>query len=491
MNYRLLAKLLGLLLWLLSGTMAACLAYASWLPQTNPNQTSIRAFTLSIAITAVAGSILLLLGRGSGREILRKEAIAVVGLGWLICATFGALPYIFGQPSLGPVQAFFESMSGFTTTGATVIPDLTHYPRAILLWRSLTQWLGGLGILVLFVALLASLGVGSKALFQHESSAKTGTGGVQARIQNLAMRLWQIYTALTILCTLGLIAMGMDPYESLCHAFTAISTGGFSPRNESIAAYNHLGIELWLTLFMILGGISFMLYAWLLQKKWTRWKAEEETKIYLYILLAASLTIALDLILVGQKHSIGQAIRAAVFQVVSVMTTTGFATENFDQWPAQSRFLLLVLMTVGGCAGSTAGGIKVSRWILFFKTVKHEILRAFRPNQVFSLRLNGSIVDEPLKMQAAFFIALAGVSVAFGTISISLFEYALDIDSCLSAVMACIFNIGPGLGAVGPTQNFAFLDGSSLIILRMLMLLVRLEFFAVLVLFAPSLWRKY
>jgi len=283
----------------------------------------------------------------------------------------------------------------------------------------------------------------------------------------------------------------MSFYEAVCHTMTAISTGGFSPRNESIAAYHHLGIELWLTLFMILGGISFMLYAWLLRRRWDRWAVEDEAKVYLLILVIATAVITLDLVVVEGSHAVGSAARESLFQVTSIMTTTGFATADFDQWPPLARWLLLLLMAIGGCAGSTAGGIKVSRWILFFKIVRQEVTQAFRPNQVFSLRLNGSVVDDTLKIQTVFFIALAGVTVSLGTALVSLLEPAMDIDSCLSAVTASIFNIGPGLGAVGPTRNFAHLSGGTMVFLSLLMLFGRLEFFAVLVLFVPSLWRKY
>lgn len=490
MNYRLLSKLLGLLLLLLSATMLVCLGDAFIQDKRELGIDAVESFLLSIAITAGAGITLRLLGRNSGKEILRKEAIAIVGLGWLVCAAFGALPYMFAEPSLGPIEAFFESMSGFTTTGATVIADLDQFPRSILLWRSLTQWLGGLGILVLFVALLASVGVGSKALFQHESSAKTG-GGVQARIQDVAARLWQIYLGLSVICCLGLMVLGMNFYEAVCHTMTALSTGGFSTRNTSVAAFDSVGIELWLSLFMILGGISFMLYAWFLRKRWDRWKTEEETKVYLWILLLVTLVIAADLVLVEKHHTIGFSLRESLFQVVSIMTTTGYATADFDGWPPLSRVLLLLVMMIGGCAGSTAGGIKVSRWILFHKIVKQQVVRAFRPNQVFSLRLNGTLVDEALNLQTVFFIALALVTVAGGTVLISLLEPTLDIESCLSSVLASLFNIGPGLGAVGPTQNFSHFNEGSLLFLSWLMLLGRLEFFALLVLFVPALWRRY
>jgi trk system potassium uptake protein TrkH len=382
-------------------------------------------------------------------------------------------------------------MSGFTTTGATVIAGLDGFPRAILLWRSLTQWLGGLGILVLFVALLSSLGVASKALFQHESSAKRGASAVQARMQDLAVRLWQIYVGLSIVCFLGLLWLGLDPFESVCHALTAISTGGFSLHDESIGAYDNAAVELWLVLFMVLGGMSFILYMRLLRREWARWKAEEEAKFYLGLMLVVTAVIAMDLVLVENKHTLSTAIRESLFHVVSIMTTTGYTTADYGGWPPLSQLMFLLLMAIGGCAGSTAGGIKISRWILFFKTVGYEITRAFRPNRVVSLRLNGGVVDESLRTQVAFFIALAGVTVALGTVAVSLFEPTLDIDSCLSAVVACLFNIGPGLGTVGPTQNFASMGGGALGILSLLMLLGRLEFFAVIVLFVPTLWKKY
>jgi trk system potassium uptake protein TrkH len=490
MNYRLLSKLLGLLLLLLSGTMFVCLAAAYLNQERGPGVDAVEAFLLSVIITAGAGALLRFLGRGSGKEILRKEAIAVVGLGWLVCATFGALPYCLCAPQLPPIAAFFESMSGFTTTGATVITQLSELPRSILLWRSLTQWLGGLGILVLFVALLASVGVGSKALFQHESSAKTG-GGVQARIQDVAARLWQIYVALSVICCVGLMLFGMSFFEAVCHTMTALSTGGFSTDDGSIAAFDNLGIELWLTLFMTLGGVSFMLYAWLLRRRWHRLRTEEEAKVYLVLLGMLTLIIAADLVLVERQHTIGSSLRESVFQVVSIMTTTGYVTADYDQWPPLSRVLLLLLMMIGGCAGSTAGGIKVSRWILFGKIVRQQVVRAFRPNQVFSLRLNGNLVDEALNLQTVFFISLAGVTVAGGTALVSLLEPHLGIESCLSSVLASLFNIGPGLGAVGPTQNFAHFHPGTQLFLSWLMLLGRLEFFAVLVLFVPALWRRY
>lgn len=490
MNYRLLSKVLGLLLLLLSATMVFCLAYAYWTEERRPGMDAVESFLLSIAITTLAAVALLFLGWRSGREILRKEAVAIVGLGWVVSAVFGALPYIFSDPNLGPVESLFESMSGFTTTGASVIQDLSLFPRSLLLWRSITQWLGGLGILVLFVALLTYLGVGSKALFGHESSAKSGEG-LQARIRDVAARLWLIYVGFSGICCVGLMLLGMSFYDALNHTLCTISTGGFSPHNKSIAAFDSVGIELWLILFMIIGGISFMSYAWLLQGKWDRWKKDEEHRLFLLILGIAAAIIAVDLFIAEDYATFGQSLRAAAFQVVSIMTTTGFVTENFDQWPAPSRIVLILLMAIGGCAGSTSGGIKVGRWLLFFRIVRLEVVAAFRPKQVIALHLNGALADDSLQKQTVFFVALAGMTVSLGTAVVALLEPGLDMVSSFSAVVATLFNIGPGLGAIGPVQNFAHLSGPTLLFLSLLMVLGRLEFFAILVLFVPALWKRY
>lgn len=490
MNFRLLSKVGGLLLLLLSVAMFICLDFAYFTAERGLGSSGVQPFGISTAITLIGGVILLLLGRKSGLVVLRKEGIAIVGLGWMMCGVFGALPYLFGQPRLGIAEAFFESISGFTTTGATVIVDLDQYPRSILLWRSLTQWLGGLGILVLFVALLSTLGVGSKALFRHESSGKSGEG-LQSSIHDVAARLWQIYVLLSALCCAGLYVLGMSFYDALTHTFAAISTGGFSPRNESVAAYGNVWIELWIVLFMACGGVNFMLYAWILRRRWERWAKEEETRFYLWTLGIITVVICLDIWYMGKYASIGAAFRVSLFQVVSIMTTTGFVTANFDTWPPFSKLLLVIIMFVGGCAGSTAGGIKVSRWLLFVKIIRAEIIAAFRPTQVISLHLNGNLVTDSLKSQTVFFVALAGFFVLAGSALMSFLEPTLSILSSVTAVVASLFNVGPGLEAVGPAHNYAELSPGTLVFLSFLMVLGRLEFFAVLVLFVPSLWRKY
>ncbi|MEX1117265.1 MAG: TrkH family potassium uptake protein [Terrimicrobiaceae bacterium] len=489
MNYRLLLKVLGLLVLLVGTAMLVCEVTLLLDERTRDLGTHDFALLKSFGVATLLGALLLLGGRGSGDQILRKEAIAIVGLGWLISTLVGALPFLFASPALSPAAAFFESASGFTTTGATTIPDLNLCSPQILLWRSTTQWLGGMGILVLFVALLSTLGVGSKSLLKHESSAQSGFG-FHTRIRQIAMRLWQIYTVLTVFCVLGLILLGMTPFDSVIHAFAAISTGGFSSRNESVAFYDSASIDAWLCVFMILGGMSFPLLAWLVRGGFKNVRKDEELRLFLAFLIVATAIITIDLA-VRREENLFRGLQIASFQVVSIMTTTGFCTADFDTWPTLSKALLVTLMFVGGCSGSTSGGIKVSRVAIFFKTTGQQLRNSFRPNQHIPIRMNGETLEEEQISKAMFFIALTAFVVAFVTLLITLLEPQLDLVSSFTAVVASLFNIGPGLGEVGASKNFAFFSPVSHLLLGMVMILGRLEFFGVLALFIPALWKRY
>lgn len=487
MNYPLVGRFLGLLLLLIAGAMAMCEIHA--LLFEGAGDTHDWALLKSFLLTGFAGAGLVWLGRGSGRDILRKEAIAIVGLGWLVCALAGALPYLLCSPGLDAASAFFESASGFTTTGATAIADLNAFPRAILLWRSTTQWLGGMGILVLFVALLSIVGTAGRHLMRHESTAQPGQS-VHARVRQTALRFWQIYLALTLLCVAGLMAFGMSLYDAVLHAFSAISTGGFSPRNGSVGEYQNALIEIWLIVFMLLGGTSFPLMAAWLAGRGDRVRHDEELRLYLVIAAAATAMVALDLVS-RQALGPGEALRHAAFQVVSIMTTTGFTSADFGQWPTLSMAILLVLMFVGGCSGSTAGGIKVSRVLVFFKAAGQQVVNSFRPIQHVPVRLSGEPLEQSAILRALFILALTAFCLALATLLITALEPSMDLLSVFSAVVASLFNVGPGLGQVGPSQNYAFLNPTSKILLAWLMVLGRLEFYGLLALCAPSLWRRY
>ncbi len=491
MNYAVVAKALGGILMILGAAMLACFGLG-WVEEWLADIEGAAAIGLLFGglLTFSVGVALRLFGRRGDALPLRKEAILIVGGGWILAGAFGAIPYLFGVMALNPLQAYFESISGFTTTGSTVIGDLSVYPRSLLVWRSLTQWLGGAGILVLFVALLYRSGTGSKSLFRQESSSREGDS-FQARTRVVAWTLWRLYLVLSLVCFVGLWVLGGDYYLALTHTMTTVSTGGFSPFNNSVSGFENPLIEWWIVIFMAFGGVSFMLMAFLLNRKWQRWVSDEETKVYLVLLLVATLVVSADLLWFIDGIGVPEALRSAAFQVVSIMTTTGFVTRDYDQWPAFAQVILVLLMFTGGCAGSTSGGIKVGRFVLLFKVTLQEIRKTIRPQQVFPLSLNGQTVSNSLVLQTLIFFALNGLLIAFGTLFISLMEPHMDAKDSFMSIVATLFNIGPGLGAVGAVQNFAHLDGSSLLVLSFYMLLGRLELFAILALLVPGLWRKY
>lgn len=493
MNFRIVAKILGLLVILVGLAMGVCWGYA-WIEHKRfglgDEDTALRALALSTAITCGFGAILFLAGRSCSNEVLRREAMVIVGLAWVLAGIFGALPFVFCSPGLDPVGAFFESVSGFTTTGSSVMTDIEAFPRPILVWRSVTQWLGGIGILVVFVAVLSFLGVGSRSLLAQESSLNLSEAGT-SRIRDLAMSLLRVYLVLTSTCAIGLFAFGMPVFDAICHSMTTIATGGFSPKNRSIAFYESPAIELWLSLYMFLSSIGFMFYVFLAHRKWSRVRSEEEGRYYLWLVLGLTLAITIDLVLVRKDGEYLRHLREAIFNVTSISSTTGFGVTDYDEWPLFSKLLLMLLMLIGGCAGSTAGGLKMTRIVLFFKITLREMVKSYRPNQVVRLRLNGVAPPDQVFVTTLFIITLGLGIAGFAVLIVAMLEPRLDLITVIGAVFATLWNVGPGFGEVGPTDNFAALSPVTLSILSFLMILGRLEFFALLVLFVPSLWRKY
>ena len=504
MNYRILAKFLGALLILTSVAMAACGVFAVLDPVAGESE-AVYSLFLSSSIVFLGGVLLMVCGIGKIDRVPRREGIAVVGLGWILCGMVGSLPYMLGEPRMEFADAFFESVSGFTTTGSTVMGtdptkgnDIESWPRGILMWRSVTQWLGGMGILVLFVALLSYLGMGSKSLFRNESSFQTGEA-YTARIRDTAMTLWKLYLCVTLICICGLIGLGLTPYNAISHAFTVVSTGGFSPHNQSIGYYSSWGngwmIELWLSFFMIICSISFLVWVVVLRKRWQRLRAEEEGRLFVLIFVAASLIIAWNLTEIGGEEPMDflTALRHSWFNVLSVFSTTGYSTVDYAAWPGDTLVLLAALMILGGCSGSTSGGVKVSRFIVLLKTARFEIVRAFRPSQVLRMHVNGNSLGESERLQTIVFLALFVFIFIASCFVVSLLEvtHGMDMISAFGSVIATIANIGPGFGSVGPAENFAHLLPVTKIFLSLLMILGRLELYAILVLFMPSLWKKY
>jgi len=493
MNFRVIAKILSFIALIMALSMGACAVFALVVandPDARPvEHSAVGALGISTLISFVVFLALFLSGLGSRNEVLRREAIVIVGLSWFQAAILGLFPYVLCDPGLDIIPAYFESASGITTTGSSVMNDIESFPLAVLLWRSVSQFLGGIGILVVFVSILSFIGAGSRSLMTQESSLNLTDSGA-ARVKDAASLLLKVYLILTVACGLGMYALGMPAFEAVCHAMTAVATGGFSPKNASLGHYDSVPIELWTASFMFLGSISFLLYVFLLRRNWDRIRAEEEARYYVVLLLCAIVAIALDLVLV-EKKPFWYSLEKTFFNVVSLSSTTGFAAGDYDEWPLFSRMLLMAIMTVGGCAGSTAGGIKMNRIILFKRIAVRELSRSFRPHQVMRIKLNGLRPDEHVFVTTSFFIALAFAIGGMASVLVALMQPELDFTSTVGCVFATLFNIGPGFAEVGPTDNFGFLKPGTLLLLSFLMVLGRLEFFAVLVLLVPALWRKY
>lgn len=444
------------------------------------------AFLLSALICALVGGGVFLPFRGA-KELTVREGFAVVTFGWTTFALFGALPYLFSGAIASPMDAVFETMSGFTTTGSTILTAIESLPPSLLFWRSLTQWLGGMGIIVLSLAILPMLGVGGMQLFKAEVPGPT-TDRLRPRIQDTAKMLWGVYFLLTLAETVLLMLGGMGFFDALCHSFTTLSTGGFSTRNASVAAFNSGYIDYVITLFMILAGINFALHFQVLRGRTRDFFRSEELRIYLGLILVATLVVMVFNALGGIYTGLVDSLRFSLFQVASIMTTTGFGTADFELWPVLAQYILVLLMFIGGCAGSTSGGIKVARILLLFKHAQVQVFRLIHPRAVRIVKLGRRPVDrEVLQAILGFFALFVGVFVC-GSLLVA--ASGLDLVSAAAAVIACLANIGPGLGSVGPLDNFAHVPDFGKLVLIVCMLMGRLELFTVLVLFFPSFWRR-
>lgn len=441
----------------------------------------------SALVSAAAGALLAWIGGREQARIGRREALVVVASSWFSASIFGGLPFVFGA-AMTPWDAFFESSSGFTTTGATILVDIEgRLTPPLHLWRMLTHWLGGLGIVVLFVALFPALGVGGKHLYRTESAGPQ-SDGLAPRIRETAFAMWKVYTTLTAVLVLLLLITGMGGLEALGHAFSTMGTGGFSTRNSSIAAYESLPIELILTLFMFLAGSNVALFHEAFRRGPAVFWHNAEFRAYFSIFAVASLVIAVD-IAQGPHDSILSGLRFASFQVVAIMTTTGFATDDFETWPAFSQALLFSLYFFGGSAGSTAGGMKIIRLLIVLRALQGELRRGFRPTLIAPVRVGSQVVLPHVVTETLAFVVIFLLTVAAGTVAVALFD-PVDLLTAGSAALTCVSNIGPGFGMVGPTDNFAFLSAPSKVVLSLCMLLGRLEFFTLLALLVPSFWRR-
>ena len=420
------------------------------------------------------------------RNLRAREGFLVVALAWLGLSAFGALPFVFSGMIPNYVDALFEAVSGFTTTGATVLTSFEGLPRGIMFWRSFTHWIGGMGVLVLTLALLPKLSNRTSHLVRAESPGPT-LSKIVPKMGDTAKILYIIYLILTMLEFTALMLAGLNPYDAAIHAMGTAGTGGFSNYMDSVGAFRSPVVDGIITVFMVLFGANFALYYRLIHRDWRGVLHSEELRIYLGIFLTA--TVVITLTLLPEYGTVGNSLRYASFQVASIMSTTGYATADFNLWPIAARMLLLTLMFAGSCAGSTAGGMKICRIGMLWKQAVRSVRHTFQPRKVQAVRFEGRAVEESvLKETAAFAVVYIGL-VVLGGLLIA-FEGKFDIETNLTAALTCVSNVGPGLGVVGPAGNFAGYGPFAKSVLSLLMLAGRLELFPILALFHPAIWRK-
>ena len=441
----------------------------------------------AIAFSGAIGAILIAAFRGASIEFNHREAILMVVLTWLAAITLGALPFYFSQFFPSFTDSFFESASGFTTTGATILSEIESVAGSLLLWRALTHWLGGMGIILLGIAILPLIGTGGMELYRAEFSGSSAEK-LKPRIAETASSLWGIYFALTLACFLLLMAAGMGPFEAICHAFSTMATGGFSTRNVSIESFHSTFVESVIILFMCLAGVNFALhYRLLVERRVRRFLRDRELRVYVAVIVTATAAVLISLRLVLDMP-FPTAFRVALFQVVSILTGTGFASADFAQWTPFAQLILLALMFFGGCTGSTAGGLKIARMDMLQQVIRREFKRMVERRGVFAIHVGRKVVSEST-IQSLLNLVYLAFLINFGA-CILLTAFGTDVFTAISAVAASMFNIGPGLGAVGPAQNYAAFPALVKWTLALCMIAGRLEFYAFLVLLSRAFWQK-
>ncbi|MBW1709748.1 MAG: TrkH family potassium uptake protein [Deltaproteobacteria bacterium] len=481
MNLKLVFYLIGILNLFLALSMTAPLTVSVLY-----NDGSALSILNSLFITLLAGLTLVLLFRTPNKGIRHREGMAVVALGWLSAGIFGALPFFLDGSQASYLNCLFESLSGFTTTGASIMTDVEVLPKGILFWRSLTHWLGGMGIIVMTIAILPLLGVGGMQLYKAEVPGPTADK-LQPRITETAKTLWKVYLVFTGAEVILLHIGGMNLFDSFCHAFGTLATGGFSTKNASIGHYQSVYFDTVITVFMLLAGINFALHYQALTGNIKAFYKNSELRFFLGVFLLAT-TLVTWSIWKNNVPALAESLHLASFQAASILTTTGYTTADFEQWPSLARIILIVLIFIGGSAGSTGGSIKCIRILLLLKHTYRELRRLIHPRAVIPVKLQGKVISDDIMSSIwGFFILFLSL---FIVASILLTMMGIDLTTSFTAVAATIGNIGPGLGSVGPTDSYAHLPQAAKVILILCMLLGRLEVYTVFILFVPEFWKK-
>ena len=483
MNYKMMSRLIGQILFVESVFMIPALLISIFCRE----RTAIYGFLMGLAITLLVAAVLYLFGRKSSKGFFAREGLVCVGLSWVFISLTGCLPFFFSREIPHFIDALFETVSGFTTTGASILPEVESMSKGLLYWRSFSHWLGGMGVLVFLLAIASGGGEDRKGFSMHLLRAESpgpNVGKLVPKMKQTARILYLLYIALTVANVIFLLIGRMPLFEAVCTAFGTAGTGGFGVKNDSIAGYSPY-IQNVCTVFMLLFGVNFSCYYLLVLRRFKTVFKDEELRFYLFMVFASIVLIVCNL--KGFYGSLGETIRHAAFQVATITTTTGFATTDFDMWPGFSKALLLALMIVGASAGSTGGGFKCGRVLLVLKSLVRNVRKMVNPQRIQTVQINGRAVEEKvLDNTNAFLAAYACILlVSFLLISINGFS----VTTNLSAVLACFNNIGPGLELVGPTGNYAMFSGVSKLVLIVDMLTGRLEIFPILILFSRATWK--
>lgn len=476
-----------MILWTMASAFSACAVVSFLCSSSTKESEAMPSWICLIAFAILMAFAFYLPSRNAPTKLFKKEALCVVGLGWIMASLVGALPYILIL-DCDFATAFFESTSGITTTGSSAFASFTDFPQSLMFWRCLSHWIGGMGVLVFFVAVLSFLGSSGRILYASETSVNSGGGIETERIQSGAFKILFLYLSISALCLLTFKLCGMGWFDGICHMFSVVATGGFSVYEDSFAHYQSNLIYWATTLFMFIGGMSFVLMLSMVSGNFK--KLLQNTEFWIYVAIIIVFTIAISFytnITTGWFDAFTQ----SAFQTVSLMTTTGFATCNYDDWKPASLTMLFVLMIIGGCSGSTSGGIKVARVVSGFKIAWNAIEKSFRPRVVRNISINGKVLDSENISNVTSYLLIFLITTVLGIITIAILEPDMSFTGTLTAVCASVSNTGPGFAEVGATKNFALINAPAKTILSIMMIAGRLEFYALFALLMPSLWKKF
>lgn len=479
MNYKMVLKTVGRLLWAEAAFLCLPLLVSLYY-----SENLFHIYLIVIGLLVVAGAVMNL-PKPKKRTIYAREGFVIVSLSWIILSFFGALPFVLSGEIPSVVDAVFETVSGFTTTGASILNNIEVLPKSLLFWRSFTHWIGGMGILMFVLAFIPQKDMQSMHIMRAEVPGPS-VGKLVSKTMVTARILYVIYAVFTVAEIIALLCCDMPLFDSVTTTFATAGTGGFSVKNASIAAYNSLPAEIVITLFMLLFGVNFNLFYLILIKQFKRAFKSEELWTYLGIILVSVGIITVNIM--PLVNSFGDALRQAGFQVASIITTTGFVTADFNQWPMLSQTILVMLMFIGACAGSTGGGLKVGRIIILFKSGIRELRRAINPRRVKSIRLDSAVLEKETVSATCIYFVVYMLIIAVSILFVSLNNF--DFTTTFTSVITCINNVGPGLSLVGPVENFSDMSILSKLILSADMLVGRLEVLPMIILFIPSTWKK-